>query len=167
MSTRGLKGFKYDNTYYGVYNQYDSYPSGLGKNMINTIKNILNTDIDLIHKNIKDLVVSNNKDLLYEYSQKETYIDDTLIGKTKELLDGLHFIYNSLFCEYAYIIDFDKRVLTIFEGFQKEPQKDNPFGESPNEDGYYPSKEVGYISFDDIANHTVGECVEKIESMMD
>lgn len=39
MGTRGLFGFLYKGRYYMVYNQYDSYLEGLGRDLINEIQN--------------------------------------------------------------------------------------------------------------------------------
>lgn len=41
MGTSGLFGFVYNGKYYVVYNHYDSYPDGLGQDIINEIKKML------------------------------------------------------------------------------------------------------------------------------
>ena len=41
MGTRGLFGFLYNGRYYLVYNQYDSYPSGLGLDLVKEIVQML------------------------------------------------------------------------------------------------------------------------------
>lgn len=41
MGTRGLFGFYYNGKFYVVYNQYDSYRSILGVNIINEIKKVI------------------------------------------------------------------------------------------------------------------------------
>lgn len=39
MGTRGLFGFLYKGRYYMVYNQFDSYPEGLGRDLVMEIQN--------------------------------------------------------------------------------------------------------------------------------
>lgn len=164
MSTRGLKGFKYDNKTYGVYNHFDSYPSGLGMDMIRTI-DLLPTDLKPIYENIKKLNIIPSDDgakTLYEQSQDGDYITNLLTGKNPDLLDGFEFIYDSLFCEYAYIIDFDKEQLLLFRGYQKDPQKDNMFGTNQNHMGYYPCVFRGSIPFEEIRTKTVNYLKSKL-----
>lgn len=37
-----------------------------------------------------------------------------------ELSSSLEFVADSLFCEWAYVLDFDKEVLEVYEGFNKD-----------------------------------------------
>ena len=41
------------------------------------------------------------------------------------LSDATNFAADSLFCEWAYVIDFDKNVLECYGGFTKEPVGDD------------------------------------------
>lgn len=41
--------------------------------------------------------------------------------------DSLAFAGDSLFCEYAYVVDLDKGTFEVFEGFNKEPIEDGRF----------------------------------------
>lgn len=58
----------------------------------------------------------------------------------------IRFIKDSLFCEWAYFYDFDKHQFEVWKGFQKEPDKNNPFGQMPEEtwqgsgEFFYPCK---------------------------
>ena len=47
------------------------------------------------------------------------------------------FIQDSMFREYACVIDLDENRLLIYVSFQKTPQEDNLYGCSPDENGYY------------------------------
>ena len=40
MGTRGLNGFVLKGKYYGQYNQYDTYPSALGTDMVQLARKI-------------------------------------------------------------------------------------------------------------------------------
>lgn len=55
-------------------------------------------------------------------------------------IDDASFIKDSLFCEYAYIIDLDNGKLEFYVGFQEKPTKGNRYGTTPDGDGYYPCK---------------------------
>ena len=37
MGTRGYRVYRYRGRYYAVYNHWDSYPSGLGNELVETI----------------------------------------------------------------------------------------------------------------------------------
>jgi hypothetical protein len=37
------------------------------------------------------------------------------------LSDQIDFANDSLYCEYAYVIDLDKDILEVYQGFNKEP----------------------------------------------
>jgi len=56
-------------------------------------------------------------------------LDMVLKSKGEVLLsDATNFSADSLFCEWAYVIDFDKNVLECYGGFNKEPvASDNRF----------------------------------------
>jgi hypothetical protein len=54
------------------------------------------------------------------------------------MIDYRWFIYESLYCEYAYIINLDTDELEIYVGHQREPQPGNRYGETSNDHGYYP-----------------------------
>jgi hypothetical protein len=64
------------------------------------------------------------------------------------MTDDSSFIKDSLFCEYAYIINLDTNCLEFWVGFQKEPCESNRYGTEMS-DGYYPCKMVAYYALDD------------------
>ena len=45
MGTRGLFGFCYKGKYYIIYNHYDSYPQGLGNNLLKEIKKAIDAGL--------------------------------------------------------------------------------------------------------------------------
>ena len=67
--------------------------------------------------------------------------------------DKIEFIKESLFCEWAYFYDKDKRTFEIWKGSQKIPDPTNPFGQD-EDDGYYPCKRIFRSSIDDISEMT-------------
>ena len=44
------------------------------------------------------------------------------------MTNDISFIRNSLYCQYAYIVNLDEGVLECYVGFQKKPQKENRYG---------------------------------------
>jgi hypothetical protein len=117
MGTRGLYGFIQEEKYTGNYNNYDSYPEGLGVGF-------------------------------YLACQSNDFSKHPMIE------DEIGFIRDSLFCEWAYFYDKDKKIFEIWKGFQKIPDPDNPFGQERSEDGYYPCKRIFRGSINDISELT-------------
>ena len=185
MGTRGLSGFKWKNEYYLMYNHYDSYPEGLGNDVIEFIKHVyqfnsfnklkmrvgnlikVNYDKEPTSEIIKkyekysDTSVSErtNKDwyCLFRTLQGKDILYEVLNRNVNHILDGEDFGKDSLFCEYAYIINLDTMEVDFYNGFQKSPQKGNYFGEEPNIitdcngkkriTEYYPIAKVGSLEF--------------------
>lgn len=80
------------------------------------------------------------------------------------LVSTLEFAAESLFCEWAYVVDLDKNTFEVFKGFTKEPLDESErFASvtSPNSnDGYYQVRFVESFSLDDLP--TEGEFLSKI-----
>lgn len=139
MSTRGMYGFYKDGVTKATYNHYDSYPSCLGHKVINFLSN---TTIEQLNA-IFNKIILVNEDIL---PTKEEVIDcwgycpnrregDSIcwtellsnsIGdlsayknNLKYMIDNSEFIKDSLFCEWAYIINLDNKTLEVYKGFQK------------------------------------------------
>lgn len=192
MSTRGLYGIRKNGVDKCTYNHSDSYPSWLGKKVLefcanNTIENLEKffNKIELVDESSKPTeeqikkcveagyyngVVSTKsvddwycllRNLQGNFDEYQNLIDDE--AKTIFMTDCISFIKDSLFCEYAYIINLDDEVLEFYEGFQKEAQKGNRYGET-EEDGYYPCKLVFAISLDEIIETDIDSMVEQMET---
>lgn len=131
MSTRGSFGFIKDNEVELFYNNYDSYPVGLGKSIL-------------------DFIVKSNLECKWNiYQESGNYLFEELYSYFDEPSKDYNFIKNSLFCEYAYIINLDNMTLEFYNGFQKKPQIGNRFG-SNLKDGYYPCRLVCIFNLTDI-----------------
>jgi len=68
-------------------------------------------------------VSNKHKELFPENSRNTGAKIFNIIEKTKKnllLQDSVTFAADSLFCEWAYVVDFDKNVFEIYEGFNNE-----------------------------------------------
>lgn len=164
MSTRGLYGFRKNGVDKTTYNHCDSYPSWLGQKVVEFCKlhsiKEMNTIFDKIvmvnrddvptEKQIEECIKNGYADFNVSSQSKTDWYcllrncqgDLECLAKAKNnayMEDHNEFIKDSLFCEYAYIINLDDEVLEFWEGFQKEPQEGNRYGTEPDRD-YYPCK---------------------------
>ena len=140
MGTRGAYGFYKNGVSKITYNHFDSYPEGLGLDIIKYIKSKsieeMNADFNSI-----TMVNDDDKPTIEQFLKCAEYYNDTVSSKSPEewycllreaqgdldasakigiMIDSQEFMKDSLFCEYAYIINLDKDVLEIYKGFQKK-----------------------------------------------
>lgn len=183
MGTRGVLGFRLNGQDKVTYNHFDSYPEHLGTTMVNFAKQVaediesykvrverltlvdendpVDEDVlaqaralDLVNKN-----VGNQSDadwycvLRGAQGQPETYL---ILGV---MPDWAGFLKDSLFCEYAYIINLDDETLEFYKGFNTEPNQEGRYaksdGEKPYQDAdyrYYGVRLVGTAPLDAIPN---------------
>jgi hypothetical protein len=143
MGTRGAVGFHVNGKDKVNYNHFDSYPSGLGAEVLDFIQNtsfaelkkvaeqiiLIDEDVPPTAEQIKhckpwtELGVSNQSTndwycLLSGAQGNLSAFQDGL----KYMVDANGFLLNSLFCEYAYIINTDEKVLEFYIGFNKKPR---------------------------------------------
>lgn len=93
------------------------------------------------------------------------------IGKVTNFyrVDILHipldndFIKNSLYCEWAYILNFDTNKLEVWKGFQKKPQERNRYGQE-NIGDYYPCVLIAEFDLKELPKPD--EFVEHIEKVV-
>ena len=142
MGTRGLWGFHNQGKDKLTYNHFDSYPTGLGEivrkfiisHTLNELKKIA-TNIELVDgkseptdKQIKecekwtDLSVSDKSTNDWYCLLRNAQSNPEAYKKLRYMIDSKDFVQDSLFCEYAYIINLDTKKLEIYLGFQKTPQ---------------------------------------------
>lgn len=149
MGTRSLIGFTHNGVTKASYNQYDGYPSYMGVQMLTfadtlaerygndkvSIINGLGADVDkLIVVKEYDSPTDAERVKLAEFSDdgvstgadwystlRNCQGDPDAILRSGYILDSFNFGYDSLFCEWAYIIDLDTFTLDIYQGFRKTP----------------------------------------------
>jgi len=181
MSTRGCVGFLIDGEEKVTYNHSDSYPSGLGVDVFQFVRDF-STDklkeiarsIELVDRNsnptqkqighcfsyeIVDLGGGNQfvEDwywLLHNAQRNLNLYADGL----KYMIDSRNFLYDSVFCEYAYIINLDTELLEVYKGFNKDKNAkgryvevtDKMRKESGLNKDYYGTKLIATFSLDQI-----------------
>lgn len=193
MGTRGSLGFIVEDKEYLNYNHFDSYPDGLGQTVLEFIteinkengweqfkenaKNVVHlkgnrvtdTTIQEKYRKYSNLSVS-EKTLEDPYCLfreiQDSWMYEIYKGELQHFFFDNNFIKDSLFCEYAYIINLDTMKLEFYDGFQKKVQKNNRFGEKANKDGYYPSRLVGVFNLEDIRDSDyINNLVEKMNEI--
>lgn len=191
MGTRGSVGFIYNDKEYLSYNQFDSYPEGLGHDVLKFISNInlengwdkfkenaqylknvtgKITDNNLIekYKKYSDLSVSNQSYsdpyCLFRKIQGSSWLTELYEGSLQDYNLNNNFIKDSLYCEYAYIINLDTMMFEYYDGFQKKPQKNSRFGTVPYEN-YYPCRLVFLYNLEYIKNDKINFLVKKMNNI--
>lgn len=187
MGTRGCYGFRKNGVDKLTYNHFDSYPDYLGRHIIQFCKETsieeMNEIFDRIHlvngrfkpdsDHIKECMPYYNGNvgnqsihdwycLLREAQGNLNVYKNGL----KYMVDDVDFIKDSLFCEYAYIINLDTNELEFWVGFQKEPDPSNRYG-TESDSGYYPCKMVGCYPLDIIhtEKYSVDDYLEDMNEM--
>jgi hypothetical protein len=155
MGTRGTVSFVADNDLKTIFNQWDSYPSGLGLDVLHFIR-MSKRYTRKLPKQISDLK-----------NVPEYQVDKVSTEGWEAQLDDGHYIdstnfpiYDSLFCEWSYVIDADTRTFEVYKGFQDEPHNDGRFAKIFNLQSakversgrkiWYPVRLIQSWSFDDL-----------------
>ena len=145
MGTRGAFGVIIGEQEKIGYNQFDSYPDGCG---IENLRWLRESDLDEVRKLAQAAKVVSNDDerpTIEEIQALASVSDDRVseqslsdwycltrqthghIGRMLEcgyIDDSHHFPLDSLFCEWAYIVDLDRNVFEVYTGFQEKlPEK--------------------------------------------
>lgn len=171
MGTRGVIGFKVNGKYFLTYNHWDSYIDGLGYELFAKIEEIrkenrlqelkkkvlklkavdsqgkptkkqLERYQNFLNLNVNDSTKHTNWYQLLHNCQGVNFITTILDNNLGHYIESKDFVYDSLFCEYGYIIDFDTNNVNIYVGFQRASYDKNEFGITPDKDGYYPIKKI-------------------------
>lgn len=168
MSTQGVMIIRNDGTEKAMHILHDAYPGGAGVDIIDLIKT---TDLDTLYD---CMTACDDMELAEDSNVSDpepfSYIVCRLAGKTRKRLwispAAQEEIRDSLFCEYAYVIDLDNEQLMFFVGCQTKPQKGNPYGTAARKPygmakDYYPCRLAAVFPFQYIkiakADHTAHE----------
>ena len=143
-----------------TYNHFDSYPDCLGRTMVEFCKA---TSIPELNEIFDKLILVNEsaKPTAEQIKECKQYYDGNVSRKTVEdwycllrnaqgdldayknglkyMIDNCGFIKDSLWCEYAYIINLDTEELEFWVGDQDKPDLYNRYGVE-RDGNYYPCK---------------------------
>lgn len=157
MGTRGFITFVVDGIEKTTYNHFDSYPEGLGVEVLAFARGDMNTAreqaraLRLVTDDIPptaedkvalaqfaDLNVSRRTDDDWYVLLRRTQGDPAAILRSGYMIDNHAFPTDSLFAEYGYVVDFDAGAFEAYRGFQREPHAKGRFAGRDGRDGYYP-----------------------------
>lgn len=176
MGTRHLIAVQLDGDYkIAQYGQWDGYLDGQGKKVLNFLREMdrskfesalrkcsfmTEQDFEKLDRDIKNRLQQNPRyNWFVEYPHLARDIAAGILKKVQDseglkLKNSISFAADSLFCEYAYVIDLDKNTFEIYEGFNKEPLsederfKDIVSGDAHDE--YYPVRKVAEYSLNEL-----------------
>lgn len=168
MATQGLTGFRYKEKDRLAYNHADSHPDTLGLKILRELHDV--KDWKTVRDRIDGLIPIPEQRKLDEHSsmaeteirrafpdlkyrdKPRNYYDlyQPLQGTLKPYLDGKlmfmpdasDFIYNSSFCEWAYVANLDSQKYEIWKGLQTKPDPDNRYGQEEDRMGYFPCQKI-------------------------
>lgn len=131
MGTRNLTCVQVDGQYkIAQYGQWDGYPSGQGTDLLQILREV---NLDRLKEasrncrflNKEELEALDSTDWMKTHPQlsrdhaakivKLVYEKDGLV-----LQNQVDFAADSLFCEWAYVVDLDKNVLEVYKGFNQD-----------------------------------------------
>lgn len=193
MGTRHLTIVKYNKALFGQYGQWDGYPSGAGSDVLGFVeKGLAWPENILFLKHFENAKFLSEKEVERRWKEVGAdgsgFVNMAVAGAFKakhpqlnrdmgagvlyyikvtpqpELYNSIDFAADSLFCEYAWMLDFDREVFVGFKGFNETPLEPSDFffyleGQSrkANPNGkYHPIKQVCEFTFGDIQKRKVG-----------
>lgn len=172
MSIKGSYGFRYQGNDYLSFSNLSSQPKGLGYNLIQDFFSMEQEYIEkkLLELNYIDLnshptpehksIFSNgNKHLENIFNvPNSTYLTilSLVMPSIKKLLDiGIwfsnnNFIFNSKFCEYAYIFNLDDKNFEYYIGMQEYYHELGRYASNESIDNFYPCALKLSIPFEEL-----------------
>ena len=156
MGTRGFYGVVIDDTIKITYNHYDSYPSGLGVEILKQARD-LSSNLHAFRESARRLVLVDESTVPTEEQIMNllgSWNPDVSTGEATEwysllrnlqgdlagtleagvMIDNKGFPIDSLFCEWGYLIDLDNEVFQVYRGFQKSPSTKGRWAGRPNDE---------------------------------
>jgi hypothetical protein len=151
MGTRGFVTFVAGGTEKTAYNHFDSYPSGLGAEVLGWLHAARDSldavrdrvvalrvvdpqstpsaeDIERLRKYAQEQVSSGRLDEWYVLL-RETQGDPHAMLEAGVIEDASDFPIDSLFAEYGYVVDLDAESFEVYEGFQERPHSRGRFAD--------------------------------------
>ena len=164
MSTRGFLAFAVNGEVKTAYNHSDSYPDGLGFDVLSWLRTadltaaataaaalrVADPTDEPTDEDIARLAPSTDTGVGARTDRPDWY---QLLRKTQGdpaamlaagvIEDASDFPADSLFAEWGYVVDFDTQTFEVYQGFQQSPHKSGRFADRPGRgNGYHPVRLV-------------------------
>jgi hypothetical protein len=180
MGTRGAIGFIRNGVVKATYNHFDSYPDGVGQKVVEYCRARdraqLTVDCDAIRM-VDEKVAPTDEDIARHGATADMGVGERgkvdwykLLRKTQGSLEksatagvmiegGRDFMRNSLFCEWAYLVNLDDGTLDVYRGFNRKPPTDGIFAGEGSPDAhvkerigeeYYPCNRIARFPLGDL-----------------
>lgn len=188
MGTRGSFGTLSNGTLKLTYNHWDSYPEGLGTDLAKQLVKLLEKHDQTSLKALADLVTvvdSDSKPTKEQIKKLSKWTDlnvsekstddwycvlrdlqgklDVILEEAGFMVDGNDFPKESLFCEWAYVANFDDMTLEIYKGFQTAKHSKGRFADPACTEEYKPVKLVKTLKLDkDLVSNMTKFCKSKM-----
>lgn len=142
------------------YGQWDGYPSNAGvgivkflqENNMDKFKEAVSNCTEFTDAEIdKGVKIADHPHLSRDHGYG--ILDLIVEANGLKLHSDTRFVADSLFCEWAYVIDLDKSKLEVYEGFNQKPLPKNARFknlEHLKDGSYYPVKKVCEFKFDEL-----------------
>lgn len=170
MGTRNLTAVYSDGDYkVAQYGQWDGYPSGQGRTVLDFLRKV---NIDTFKQKLSNVYFRSQSELeacdeilakshkevsdIYPELSRDTgaeilgiiYNSTTTVG----LKNKINFAGDSLFCEWAYVIDLDKMTFEVYAGFNTEnlSETDRFYCLTNQDEEYKPVKKVACFSLNSL-----------------
>jgi len=165
MGTRGMVGIRIKGEDKLGYNQFDSYPSGLGADVVKFLRKVRRRKTGfhtLVEQALALKVVDDTgegvKPTAAEIETLKQHADTGVSGgelsewyvllrelqgdlegclKAGYICGGASFLSESLFCEWAYIVNLDTGKLEVYKGFQTTRDPKSRYSGKRAVDGYF------------------------------
>lgn len=194
MGTRGLTAVVKDGDFkVAQYGQWDHYPSGQGQTILDFLNGLSEFDYQQFTANLDKVRWAKDGEVQERWAKHGA--DDSgwvtmavsrafseefpwlsrdagaavlhyiRAGLVDILTDQREFAADSLFCEWAYVLDLDFRTLTVYQGFQTEEHDEaGHFSSIPREEGDYTLvRKIATFSFDNLPVNFVQDYNEETD----
>ena len=146
MSTRGCFGWRVNGEDKIGYNHFDSYLVNLGNKVLEFIRSF--ESLDALKKHAQEVELDEDDDSLDPY-------DNVSCIFRKKFSPSERSMHDSLFTEWAYVINVDSRMLEVYRGFNKDSNAAGRYASSFVElpwcvDKYYGVRLAREIPLEDI-----------------
>jgi len=144
------------------YNQWDGYPDGNG---LDFLRKVRENDLDMLRRKvnachwltedeIEELNKNDNWSEEYPWLSRDcsaNIVDYLMESQGLGLFDRSGFFYEGLYCEWGYLVDFEKGTFEVYEGFNQEPNDETHRFISEGVDSeYHPVRLVKSYPLDDL-----------------